>query len=59
MATCDSCGGDIGRECFNPQECAEITRQMEQQTQMSLEQRVAWLEQEVSELRQLVTPVTR
>lgn len=26
---CPSCGGAIGRDCFNPQECAEITRQMD------------------------------
>ena len=26
---CVSCGGTIGRDCFNPQECAHITRQME------------------------------
>jgi hypothetical protein len=28
MMTCSSCGGVIGRDCFNPSECAEITRQM-------------------------------
>lgn len=27
--TCPSCGGQIGRDCFNPQECAEITADME------------------------------
>lgn len=25
---CVSCGGIIGRDCFNPQECAWITQQM-------------------------------
>ena len=25
--TCISCGGIIGRDCFNPQECALITQQ--------------------------------
>lgn len=25
---CPSCGGVIGRDCFNPQECAEITADM-------------------------------
>jgi hypothetical protein len=28
MRTCPSCGGIIGRDCFNPIECAEITYQM-------------------------------
>lgn len=27
-AICQSCGGVVGRDCFNPTECAEITRQM-------------------------------
>lgn len=31
MQTCQSCGGVLGRDCFNPQECAAITRQMQQQ----------------------------
>ncbi len=30
MSTCQSCGGIIGRDCFNPEECAHITRQQEQ-----------------------------
>ena len=25
---CQSCGGVLGRDCFNPQECAEITADM-------------------------------
>lgn len=25
---CNSCGGVINRDCWNPQECAEITAQM-------------------------------
>lgn len=28
MTTCQACGGVIGRDCFNPQECMEITRDM-------------------------------
>lgn len=27
MSICQSCGGVIGRDCFNPQECMDITRQ--------------------------------
>jgi len=26
---CPSCGGVIGRDCFNPQECAQITQNMQ------------------------------
>lgn len=26
MSACPACGGLIGRDCFNPQECMEITR---------------------------------
>lgn len=47
MATCDSCGGVLGRDCFNPQECAEITRQMDENERGSLEERVARLEEQV------------
>lgn len=28
MSTCAGCGGVIGRDCFNPQECEAITRDM-------------------------------
>ncbi len=28
MSHCHSCGGAIGRDCWNPQECAEITERM-------------------------------
>src|SRR5688572_11445818 len=27
MSVCHGCGGVVGRDCFNPQECEEITRQ--------------------------------
>ena len=33
MSTCQSCGGIIGRDCFNPRECAEITAQQAFQSQ--------------------------
>ena len=26
MSHCPSCGGILGRDCFNPAECAEISR---------------------------------
>lgn len=31
MRTCSSCGGIIGRDCFNPIECAWITQSMNEQ----------------------------
>lgn len=29
MATCNGCGGLVGRDCFNPVECEWISRQQE------------------------------
>lgn len=29
MRSCPSCGGIIGRDCFNPIECAQITASMD------------------------------
>lgn len=44
MSACQSCGGIIGRDCWNPQECAEITSSMASQSQACEEaQPVAWL----------------
>lgn len=31
MSVCQACGGVIGRDCWNPRECAEITDQMGQE----------------------------
>jgi hypothetical protein len=31
--TCSSCGGVVGRDCFNPQECAEISAMQAMQAQ--------------------------
>lgn len=28
---CQSCGGVVGRDCFNPEECMWITQQMDMQ----------------------------
>lgn len=30
MSTCPGCGGIVGRDCFNPQECQWIAQQMAQ-----------------------------
>lgn len=57
--TCPSCGGVVGRDCFNPQECAEIEYQQQMQRQHHNEQmgasildRMAALEERVSALEQ-------
>lgn len=31
MTVCHGCGGVVGRDCFNPQECEQITRSMADQ----------------------------
>jgi hypothetical protein len=28
---CESCGGVVGRDCFNPYECGQITRAMDRE----------------------------
>lgn len=33
MSICAACGGVIGRDCFNPTECMEITRDMAMRSQ--------------------------
>ena len=33
VMVCHGCGGMIGKDCFNPQECEQITRQMAEQHQ--------------------------
>jgi hypothetical protein len=33
MSTCRACGGVIGRDCFNPQECEWITESMQRESQ--------------------------
>lgn len=54
---CNSCGGIIGRDCFNPQECAEISyaqeqnqRQEQEYCNLSLESRIVSLETKIEEL---------
>lgn len=31
MALCNGCGGVVGRDCYNPQECEEICRSKAEQ----------------------------
>lgn len=44
MKMCPSCGGIIGQECFNPDECALITMQMEADQKREQDQRIQDLE---------------
>ena len=44
MSVCNSCGGIIGRDCFNPQECAWITQQMEVASAVQNERQFAGIE---------------
>lgn len=58
MALCNSCGGVLGRDCFNPVECAQIGFQIEQEKhhqQQSLAQRVEIIEEELMKLRSQIS----
>lgn len=46
MSTCLSCGGIIGRDCFNPEECMYITLQQAAGSEAA--------RQEVEELRHIL-----
>ena len=35
MSVCPSCGGIVGRDCFNPEESAWITREMQRESVMA------------------------
>ena len=41
MSVCRSCGGVIGRDCFNPQECEWITESMQRESQQQEMRHVA------------------
>lgn len=51
MRTCQSCGGIIGQECFNPGACAEIAFAQDQQQRHDLEARIQNLERIYEESR--------
>ena len=53
MAHCPSCGGIIGRDCFNPVECAQITASM-QNNNYELELQIDRLEREIIMLRDFI-----
>jgi len=41
MATCNGCGGVVGRDCYNPSECEWIAQDMERQEAMRQAESVA------------------
>lgn len=48
--TCQACGGLIGRDCFNPEECMAITRDMADRYR-DQEHRIHQLESEIEYLK--------
>lgn len=55
MATCQSCGGVIGRDCFNPEECAWIGHQQEMAAQQNMEEAHHSLQQLKAEIAAIAT----
>ena len=45
MAHCPSCGGIIGRDCYNPVDCAEISRRNDNYDIHELEYQIEILKQ--------------
>jgi hypothetical protein len=45
MAHCPSCGGILGRDCFNPIECADISNRMNGYEIQELEYQISVLKQ--------------
>ncbi len=52
MSICKGCGMVIGRDCFNPQECEWISRDIEMRA--TAEQYTSPIEQQLAELRDKV-----
>lgn len=57
MKTCPSCGGIIGQDCFNPDECAWITQAQEAAQRQKVDDLQAYcimLEARLQELTQKI-----
>jgi hypothetical protein len=59
MSTCNGCGGVVGRDCYNPQECEWISRDQQaralaREYAQPDDDRISALEAEVSELRAII-----
>lgn len=57
MAICNGCGGVIGRDCFNPQECEWITQDQERHRHEQHELESQHLEHRVDELERKLQAV--
>jgi len=63
MSTCKGCGGVVGRDCYNPQECEWISRDQQaralaQQYAQPDDARINALEAEVTELREAIATLS-
>lgn len=54
MSTCNSCGGAIGRDCFNPVECESIAEQEKMAESARLARDSECFQQRIYALEQLV-----
>jgi len=52
--TCQSCGGIIGRDCFNPQECAWIGQQQEQAREQEQGRGLEYALAQIEELKTVI-----
>ena len=59
MSICQSCGGVIGRDCFNPAECMDITRAQAEcyQSQGDVQGELSHLRERVKELETKISEV--
>jgi len=57
MAICNGCGGVVGRDCFNPQECEWITQDQDRRRYEQHELGNQHLEQRVEELERKLQAV--
>lgn len=62
MATCNGCGGVVGRDCYNPQECEWISRDIEARHMAEqyapdttdIEQRMDFMESKLTGIEQAI-----
>lgn len=69
MNRCPGCGGVVGRDCFNPVECQQISISQQQyavydsyqalQTAQSLEAQVQELQQRVARLEEMLNEIVK
>lgn len=61
MSICRSCGGVLGRDCFNEEDCMWISDQQERQREQQIEhqaylqsEHIAMLENEIKQMKQQI-----